>query len=310
MRASLCFIILAAITGRSAAQPSVPTVREQTKRLLLVTHSGGFMHDSIGVAEQVMIENARRYGFAVTCYRFTGNPDARVTIKDKSGKASETTAFEEYSHKLRERTGLVLDREHCGRVNKETLAKFDAVLFFTTGDPVTKDELADLLAWVRAGGAFAGTHCATDTLYARPDAPQNAAYGELVGAYFASHPWTQKVKLRVEDPKHPAARGFKSGDEIKDEIYMFREKPYSRDKLHVILSVDNSSIDVSKGARADKDYAVSWCRQYGQGRSFYTSLGHFKEVWKDQRFQQHLFGGLRWAVGLDPGDANPAAKSG
>ena len=190
-------------------------------------------------------------------------------------------------------------------MNKETLAKFDAVLFFTTGDPLTKDELADLLAWVRAGGAFAGTHCATDTLYARADAPHNAAYGELVGAYFAGHPWTQKVKLRVEDPKHAAARGFRNGDEIKDEIYVFRNEPYSRERLHVILSVDNASIDLSKGTRADRDYAVSWCRQYGKGRSFYTSLGHFKEVWKDQRFQQHLFGGLRWAVGLDPGDATP-----
>jgi type 1 glutamine amidotransferase len=307
MRPLFAAFVVAVLVAVSAGQP-VPTVREQPKRLLLVTHSGGFMHDSIGVAEQVMIENGRKYGFAVTCYRFTGDPDARVPVKDKAGRTTETTAFRAYAEKLRERTGLVLDREHCGRVNKDTLAKFDAVLFFTTGDPLTKDELADLLAWVRAGGAFAGVHCATDTLYSRADAPHNAAFGELVGAYFASHPWTQKVKLQVEDPKHPAARGFRTGDEINDEIYMFRSKPYSRHTLHIILSVDNASIDVTKGTRADRDYAVSWCRHYGQGRSFYTSLGHFKEVWQDQRFHQHLFGGLRWAVGLEPGDATPTGQ--
>jgi type 1 glutamine amidotransferase len=297
----------------TVAQPAVPTVAEQPKRLLLVTHSGGFMHDSIGVAEQVLTENGRKYGFTVTCYRFTGDPDATVVVETKDPTTgaqtkTKTTAYQEYAERLRKTTGLVLDREHCGRVNKETLRKFDAVLFFTTGDPLTKDELADLTTWVRDGGAFAGTHCATDTLYPRRDAAQNAAYGELVGAYFAGHPWTQKVRLKVEDPNHPAARGFKTGDEIKDEIYVFRDSPYSREKLHVILSLDNASVDVSKGNRGDRDYAVSWCRQYGKGRSFYTSLGHFKEVWTDQRFQQHLFGGLRWAVGLDPGDATPSGK--
>lgn len=306
------FLVPALFAGLAAtavtAQPSVSTVAAKPKRLLLVTHSGGFMHDSIGVAEDVLIENGRKYGFTVTCYRFTGDPDERIKVKGKDGKTTEMTAYDAYAEKLRQHTGKVLDKEHCGRVNKDTLAKFDAVLFFTTGDPVNKDELSDLITWVRDGGAFAGTHCATDTLYTDKGKPYNAAYGELVGAYFAGHPWTQQVKLKVEDPNHPAAHGFKTGDQIKDEIYMFREQPYGRDKLHVILSVDNSSIDVSKGKRADQDYAVSWCRQYGKGRSFYTSLGHFKEVWKDQRFQQHLFGGLRWAVGLEPGDATPSGK--
>ena len=30
---------------------------------------------------------------------------------------------------------------------------------------------------------------------------------------------------------------------------------------------------------------------------FYTSFGHQKDVWKDERFQKHLFGGLNWALG-------------
>jgi type 1 glutamine amidotransferase len=169
---------------------------------------------------------------------------------------------------------------------------------------VNKEELADLQDWVKAGGAFAGTHCATDTLY-------DTTYGSLVGGYFDGHPWHQKIKIKVEDPKHAAAAGFMSGDEITDEIYQFRDAPYSREKLHIILSVDNSSIDVSKGKRKDQDYAVAWCQEYGKGRSFYTSLGHRKEVWKDERFQKHLIGGLKWAVKDAPGDATPSAgKSG
>jgi Uncharacterized protein conserved in bacteria len=30
---------------------------------------------------------------------------------------------------------------------------------------------------------------------------------------------------------------------------------------------------------------------------FYTALGHREEVWQDPRFQQHLLGALRWALG-------------
>ena len=286
---------LSAVSGQAA---------DGVKRVLLVTHSGGFIHDSVGVAEEVLKAIGPKHGFEVTCYRFTGDPDAKVKAKrnvDGKSVEVETTALQKYSDDFRARTGLPVGRENCGRINAETLKKFDLVLFFTTGNPVTKDELKDLIDWVHQGGAFAGTHCATDTLY-------NTPYGELVGAFFDGHPWHQKIRLHVEDPKHPAAKGFKEGDEITDEMYQFKGTPYSRERLHIILSIDNRSIDVSKGKRADKDYAVSWCQQVDKGRSFYTSLGHRKEVWKDPRFQEHLIGGLKWALKQAEGTATPSAK--
>jgi type 1 glutamine amidotransferase len=280
-------VVLAA--GATALTPSAPAADQKAKRLLLVTDSGGFIHDSVGVAEDVLKDIGPKNGFTVTAWRFTREPDEKVLSK--------------YSEEFRKRTGMTVGKENCGRVNKDTLKDFDVVLFFTTGNPLNKEELADLQNWVKAGGAFAGTHCATDTLY-------NTTYGDLVGAYFVNHPWHQKVKLTVEDPKHPAAAGFKTGDEITDEIYQFRDAPYSRERLHIIMSVDNSSIDTNKKdvTRKDKDFAVSWCQDYGKGKSFYTSLGPRREVWKDPRFQQHLMGGLKWAVGLAPGDATPSGK--
>lgn len=286
---------------------SAPAAEQKTKRLLLVTHSGGFIHDSVGVAEEALKAIGPKNGFEVTCYRFTGDPDRKVKYRPKKDAPEvETTWLARYTDEFRARTGLPVGKENIGRVNKDTLKNFDVVLFFTTGSkrdkrpPLTDAELVDLENWVKAGGAFAGTHCATDTLY-------DTTYGALVGGFFDGHPWHQKIKVNVEDPKHAAAAGFKTGDEITDEIYQFTNTPYSREKLHVILSVDNSSIDVSKGKRKDMDYAIAWCQQYGKGRSFYTSLGHRKEVWKDPRFQAHLIGGLKWATGQAPGDATPSA---
>lgn len=291
----LSLTVLLLLTGSTLAA-------DKPKRLLLVTHSGGFIHNSVVVAEETLKDLGPKHGFQVTCFRYTEAPDRKVKTKRKvEGKDVdlEITALEAYSERFRGVTGHTVEKQHCGRINAETLKNFDAVLFFTTGNPVNKEELQDLIAWVKAGGAFAGTHCATDTLYDTP-------YGELVGAYFVSHPWHQKIRLKVEDPLHPGARGFIEGDEITDEMYQFRPSPYSRDRLHIIMTIDNKSIDVRKGNRKDQDYAVSWCQQIDKGRSFYTSLGHGKEVWKDPRFQVSLLDGLKWATGQFPGDATPS----
>ena len=59
-------------------------------------------------------------------------------------------------------------------------------------------------------------------------------------------------------------------------------------------------------ARKDGDYAISWCREEGKGKVFYTAFGHDPKVWKDEKFQKHLFGGLKWATGELPGDATPS----
>lgn len=270
---------------------AAPAADAKNKRLLLVTHSGGFVHGSVKDAEMVLKEIGPKHGYDVTCWRYTGDPAKR----------------EEYAKKFRGPTGLPVEPEHCGRINKETLKNFDVVHFFTTGDPVNKEELADLIDWVKAGGAFSGTHCATDTLYS------NTAYGDLIGAYFNGHPHIQQIKVKVEDPKHPAAAGFTDGQGYTDEMYVFKSEPYNRGKLHIIFSIDPASFDLGKRpggmARKDQDYAISWCREVEKGKVFYTSFGHRPEVWKDPKFHQHLFGGIDWATGKKAGDATPSTKA-
>jgi type 1 glutamine amidotransferase len=300
----LTFALLVAVgVPTPAADPAKP------KRLLLVTTSDGFMHDSIGVAEQVLKDIGPKNGFEVTCWRYTKDPDAKVKVKRKVNDQEvevEETALQKYSEQYRRTTGekgkpgLECTREQCGRINADTLKNFDIVLFFTTGKPVTEAEEKDLVAWVKAGHAFAGTHCATDTLYTTP-------YGELIGGLFQTHPAQQKVRLKVEDPKHPAAKSFADGQDYLDEWYIFRDAPYSRDKLHIILSMEADSFKPNQ-PRKDNDYAIAWCHEVGKGKVFYTSMGHRRETWRDPRFQESLIGGLKWALGQAKGDATPSSK--
>lgn len=182
------------------------------------------------------------------------------------------------------------------------LAKIDLVFFYTTGElPLSKDEREALLAYVRDGGAFAGSHCATDTFYEVPE------YGQMVGAYFDGHPWHQEVRVKVEDRENPATKHLGDSFSITDEIYQMRA-PYDRSKLHVLMSLDTTSLDLGGEAvhRKDKDFALAWTKEHGKGRVFYTALGHRPELWKDERFLAHLAGGFRWAMRRPEPDAGGA----
>jgi type 1 glutamine amidotransferase len=178
------------------------------------------------------------------------------------------------------------------KITADELRRFDAIIFAnTTGElPVSDAGKMAFMEWLRGGKAFIGMHSATDTLYRWPE------YGKMIGGYFDGHPWHQKVTVRVEDREHPATRHLGASFEITDEIYQFKE--WGREGKHVLLSLDNASIDATRGKRSDRDYAVAWTREEGRGRVFYTSLGHRDEVWRDPRYQQHIVGGIAWALGV------------
>jgi type 1 glutamine amidotransferase len=177
-------------------------------------------------------------------------------------------------------------------ISAQGLRDYDGIVFYTSGElPIDDTQKSALLEFIRGGKGFVGIHSATDTFYKWPE------YGEMIGAYFDGHPWHQEVRIRVEDAQHPAAAGLGDGATIRDEIYQFRN--WSRDRVHVIVSVDPASIDLARDGvhRTDRDFAISWTRTFGQGRVFYTALGHEPDVWRDGRFQQHLGGGIVWATG-------------
>lgn len=177
-------------------------------------------------------------------------------------------------------------------VDWNNLARYDAVAFCTTGElPMTEDAKNALIQYVKDGGAFVGIHNATDTFY------QFAPYVEMIGGSFNGHPWHQDVGIIVEDRNHPATRDLPEHFTIHDEIYT--HKNWSREKTHVLMRLDNSTVDLAKAAgnRDDNDFAMAWCHTFGQGRVFYTALGHAEPTWDSGLFHKHLLGGIRWALG-------------
>lgn len=179
----------------------------------------------------------------------------------------------------------------CSLLNKEDLKRFDALIFATTGElPITDKQKEDFVSAIKDGKPFVGIHNATDTFY------KLSEYGKMIGGYFKGHPWSQEVWVNVEDQTHPATRHLPRSFKVKEEVYTFRD--WSREKTHVLLSLDNGSVDLSKGNREDNDYAMCWCHTYGKARVFYTGLGHYPEVWDQEWFQTHILNGILWAMKL------------
>ncbi len=185
----------------------------------------------------------------------------------------------------------VIATEDCAILNKKDLKGFDSILFATTGElPISDEKKNDFISAIKAGKGFIGIHNATDTFY------KFAEYGRMLGGYFNGHPWTQEIIAKVEDQTHAATRHLPASFKAKEEVYTFKE--WSRDRTHVLIGLDISSVDLSKGNRPDNDYALCWCHKYGEGRVFYTGFGHFKELWNEAWFQKHLLQGILWTMKL------------
>lgn len=237
------------------AQPPATETRAAAPRVLFLTHSAGFTHSVVKRVE-------------------------------RGQKAHAEAALTRAAHPMFE----VDCTQDCGAITAANLARYAAVVFYTTGElPIADADREALIAYVHGGGGFVGVHSATDTYYRYP------AYGDLIGGWFDGHPWHQEVRVRVEDRSHPTTFHLGATFEITDEIYQF--KNWSREKVHVLLSLTPDLTDLSKGKRSDQDYALSWCRDVGAGRMFYTALGHRPEVWDDGRFLSHLLAGVRWTMG-------------
>ena len=185
--------------------------------------------------------------------------------------------------------------EDTSEFSTENLKRYAAVMFYTTGElPMSGAQKTALFNFVRSGRGFLGVHSATDTFYTWPD------YLDLVGGYFNGHPWHQAVTIEVVDPGDPVVAFLGNFLQIEDEIYQISDFDYRGS--HVLLRLDPSSVDLGKTGVHQRFYGwpLAWKRFYGQGRVFYTALGHEASVWQDRRYQRMLTNAILWSMRRSP----------
>ncbi len=151
------------------------------------------------------------------------------------------------------------------------------------------------LEWIRSGRGVMAFHYAIGANRHWPE------FHEMLGARCGGHPWNEEVGITVEEPGHPLAAAFegKKTFRLAEEIFQFLD-PYARGKLRVLLSIDTKTTNMQvKWLRRkdDNDYALAWVKPYGNGRVFYTAIGHRTEIFWNPTLLRFYLAGIQFACG-------------
>ena len=267
--------LLASMIGITAAIPAAGDAEEPSPpaRLLCVSVTTGFRHGSIGTAEGVLEEIGRQQG----CYHLDY---LRMPEGDKNDAAWRKNLVSLFA------TAFA----------PETLAEFDGVMFVSTTGELPLPDLDGFLDWIRSGKAFIGFHAASDTL------KSSDAYVEMIGGHFAGHPWNAGGEhgFVVHEPAHRLAAMYPRRFRWRDEIYQYDAR-YKPENVRVLISLDMAA----STPKHPWHVPVSWVRDYGEGRVFYTNFGHNETTWKDPVFQKHAREGIAWALRRSEAAAEP-----
>ncbi|MEE6264033.1 ThuA domain-containing protein, partial [Plantactinospora sonchi] len=185
--------------------------------------------------------------------------------------------------------------EDAAAFSAANLAQYEAVVFLnTTGDTLNASQQGAFESYIRSGRGYVGVHAAADTEYDWP------FYGNLVGAYFASHPAIQQANVKVEHRGHAATAHLPQTWPRTDEWYNYRTN--ARSTARVLATLDESSYS---GGGMGADHPHAWCKSFEGGRSFYTGGGHTQASYAEPAFRSHLLGGIRYAAGRSKADCRP-----
>ncbi len=319
-RAAVCAAML--VVAASALHAAEP------RKLLVVTVTAGFRHSSIETAEVILERIGKESGvFTVDYARVTPpkvmnkpNPpkpsgdakrDGQATKRYEEALAAYTADEASIKAALKkydaDRKAVLADK-----LSLESLKKYDGVIFANTTGNLPLPDVEGFLKWIEFGKAFIGMHSATDTF--RGNNPVHP-YVKMIGGDFKTHGPQVEVTCLNDDAAHAACKHLPAQWTVFDEIYQLNN--YDRSTVHNLLSLDKHPNDKTPG-----HYPIAWCKNYGKGKVFYTSLGHREDMWDDnpampgrknspevsRAYQKHILEGIKWALGLAKGDATPQTK--
>jgi type 1 glutamine amidotransferase len=111
-------------------------------------------------------------------------------------------------------------------------------------------------------------------------------------------PQFQQARVTVVDPASPIVASLAPGWAMTDEWYSFATDPRSTG-AHVLLALDEASYSPQSGERDLRmgDHPIAWTRCIGDGRSFFSAIGHRPESYSEPHYVQVLEAGIGWAAG-------------
>lgn len=155
-----------------------------------------------------------------------------------------------------------------------------------SGNPEVKDKPAAMKAFQdfieTEGKAFAGVHSASD-IEKTNGFPWFT--NVLMGAYFETHNTTAgSVVSDSQNMAHPVLAGLASSYATNDEWYTMNRDPGSQPGFKVVQRL------------AADSRPLTWVKDVGAGRMFYTARGHAKAVFTEAPFRAVVKNGILWTT--------------
>jgi uncharacterized protein len=185
-----------------------------------------------------------------------------------------------------ERNGFAVRTEAGTRVLAEVdLSGFDLIVPMITMATIEKDELQPLCAAVRTGTGLAGFHGTMgDSFRNEPD------YQFMVGGQWVAHPGNIiSYRVDVARPDDPVMEGVESFPYHSEQYYMHV------DPANEVLATTTFTDEHFPGL-AGVVMPVAWKRRYGEGRVFYSALGHTADEFAVPEMALIFERGMLWAA--------------
>lgn len=194
----------------------------------------------------------------------------------------------------------VVAADKGGAISRKNLSRIDVVVFSNnSGDVLTITQRQALRDFVERGGGIVALHGAGGDSQYWWDWYAN----ELIGAQFIGHPMEpqfQETTVAIEPGSGAFGAGVAASWSLSDEWYSFATNPRTSG-AQVVATIDESRYQTKGWGGADiamgDDHPIAWTRCVGDGRSFYSAIGHRAEVYADANYQRLLQNALAWAGG-------------
>jgi len=155
-----------------------------------------------------------------------------------------------------------------------------------TMSTIEKDEVTNLVKAVEGGVGIAGHHGGMGDAFR-----QAVEYQFMVGGQWVAHPGNIiDYTVDVVKPDDPIMQGIRSFPYHSEQYYMHV------DPSNEVLATTTFSGEYGPASIRGTVMPVVWKRQFGQGRVFYSSLGHQAKEFDVPEMATILRRGINWAA--------------
>ncbi len=173
-------------------------------------------------------------------------------------------------------------------LDAEKMKDLDLIVMCVTMSTITGDQENALVKAVASGVGLAGWHGGMCDSFR-----QNTQYQFLTGGQWVAHPGgCIDYMVNVCKPGDPIMKDIKDFTVANSEQYYMHVDPSNEVLATTTFPGDKEGVDWIKGCVMP----VVWKRRWGQGRVFYTSLGHICKDFENPSAKLIVERGMLWAA--------------